>query len=107
MVGPAAGAAEHLRLEIIEDAATDLLKAAVPQLAALRAHGVGLTWDDMGTGASSLKHVTQLDVDGLKIDQGFIRDMDTNPSTLAVVRLFEQLTRMLEAWSHPELAVFG
>ena len=84
-------AAEHLGLEIIEDAATDLLNAAAPQLAALRAHGVALTWDDMGTGASSLKHVTQFDVDGLKIDQGFIRDMDTNPSALAVVRLLIHL----------------
>ncbi len=98
-----------------------------------------------------MKHVTQFDVDGLKIDQDFIRDMDTNPSALAVVRLLihladgigvsvtaegietaeqlatlarlgagygqgyhlavparlEQLTRMLEGWSHPAPAICG
>jgi diguanylate cyclase (GGDEF)-like protein len=83
--------AGRLRLELVEDAATDLLAAAAPQLAALRDHGVSLTWDDMGTGASSLKHVTQLEVDGLKIDQSFVRDMNTSSSALAVVRMLVHL----------------
>lgn len=83
--------ARHLRLELVEDADTDLLTAATPQLDALRVHGVSLTWDDMGSGASSLKHVTQLTVDGLKIDRAFVSDLHTTHSALAVVRMLVSL----------------
>lgn len=81
----------HLRLELVEDAGTELLTAAAPGLAELRRHGVSLTWDDMGSGASSLKHVTQLIVDGLKIDRTFVAEMHTSPSALAVVRMLVHL----------------
>ena len=50
-----------------------------------------MTWDDMGSGASSLQHVTQLKVDGLKIDRMFIAEMNTSPSALAVVRMLLHL----------------
>lgn len=88
-------AAQHLRLELVEDAETELLVAAAPRLDALRDLGVSLTWDDMGTGASSLRHVTQLRVDGLKIDRAFVNEMNTSPSALTVIRMLVHLAEGL------------
>jgi diguanylate cyclase len=62
----------------------------------LRNRAVALTWDDMGSGASSLRHVTQIPVDGLKIDQIFINDLHTSASALAVVRMLIHLAAGLD-----------
>jgi diguanylate cyclase (GGDEF)-like protein/PAS domain S-box-containing protein len=44
-------------------------------IADLKQRGMHIAIDDFGTGFSSLSHLQQLDVDTLKIDQSFIRDM--------------------------------
>jgi diguanylate cyclase (GGDEF)-like protein len=85
-----------LRLELVEDTDPELLTRAAPQLNALRDDGVSLTWDDMGSGSSSLKQVTQIDVDGLKIDRAFISEIETNPSAHAVVRMLILLANAME-----------
>lgn len=85
-----------LRLELVEDTDPELLAHAAPQLNALRDDGVSLTWDDMGSGSSSLRQVTQIDVDGLKIDRTFIQDLETNPSAHAVVRMLILLANAME-----------
>ncbi len=85
-----------LRLELVEDTDPELLAHAAPQLNALRDDGVSLTWDDMGSGSSSLKQVTQIDVDGLKIDRTFISEIETNPSAHAVVRMLILLANAME-----------
>lgn len=85
-----------LRLELVEDTDPELLTRAAPQLNALRDDGVLLTWDDMGAGSSSLKQVTQIDVDGLKIDRAFIAEIETNPSAHAVVRMLILLANAME-----------
>jgi diguanylate cyclase (GGDEF)-like protein len=89
--------AQHLRLKLVEDADTELLTIAAPQLATLRQNGVSLTWDDMGSGASALRHVTQVPVDGLKIDRIFINELHTSPSALAVVTMLIHLAAGLGA----------
>ncbi len=85
-----------LRLELVEDTDPELLERAAPQLNALRDDGVSLTWDDMGSGSSSLKQVTQIDVDGLKIDRAFIAEIETNPGAHAVVRMLIHLANAMQ-----------
>lgn len=85
----------RLRLELAEDAGTELLAAAAQRLSELRQLGVSLTWDDMGTGASSLRHLTQITVDGLKIDRTFVAEITTSPAALAVVRMLVHLADRL------------
>jgi EAL domain-containing protein (putative c-di-GMP-specific phosphodiesterase class I) len=51
--------------------------------------------DDFGTGFSSLSHLQQLDIDTLKIDQTFIRDMLDDASDLAITRSVISLGRGL------------
>lgn len=88
-------APHHLHLELAEDAGTDLLTTAASRLVAVRDLGVSLTWDDMGTGASSLQHLTQIQVDGMKIDRSFVTEMTTSSAALAVVRMLVNLAHGL------------
>ncbi|MFZ5851907.1 MAG: putative bifunctional diguanylate cyclase/phosphodiesterase, partial [Actinomycetota bacterium] len=81
----------RLRLEIPEAADLDAVLAAAPQLRELRSQGVSLTLDDMGAGSSSLRHLSQLAVDGLKIDRSFVAGLLGNDRDLAVVRLLVDL----------------
>ena len=55
-------------------------------LAQLRAAGVRIAIDDFGTGYSSLPYLRQLSVDVVKIDQYFVRDLDTNSDHQAFTR---------------------
>lgn len=85
-----------IKLEITESLALDV--ARVGQLIA-RAHaaGVKVALDDFGTGYSNLGHLHELHFDTVKLDQGFVRQMQSSPRCLAVVRAIVDMVRALEA----------
>jgi diguanylate cyclase (GGDEF)-like protein len=90
------GLAPHrLRLELPESATLGDMTAATSQLGQLRALGISVVLDDIGTGASSLQHISAIPVDGVKIDLTFIAGMLTNPTDAAIVQLLVQLGRAL------------
>ncbi|MBS0570754.1 MAG: EAL domain-containing protein [Proteobacteria bacterium] len=74
----------QLKIEITESLVLDY-----SQIATLieRAHTAGMqvALDDFGTGYSNLGHLHKLAFDTIKIDQGFIRQLD-DPRCLAIVR---------------------
>jgi len=80
-----------LRLELPETATLSHLDAARASLDVLRAASVRLTLDDMGAGASTLHHLTDLTLDGVKIDRRFVASMDEDERDAAVVRMLVEL----------------
>lgn len=79
-------APDSLELEITESFVMTDLAGAMKTLAEIKALGVRLSIDDFGTGYSSLSYLQQLNVDKLKIDISFIRDMTTNGGKAAIVQ---------------------
>ena len=76
--------ATNLKLEITESLVLDYAKVSA---LIERCHhaGIRVALDDFGTGYSNLGHLHKLSFDTLKLDQGFIRQLD-DPRCLAIVR---------------------
>ena len=84
-----------LHLEIIETIAMGDAERSGHVLAHLKALGVRLSIDDFGTGYSSLSRLRRLPVDTLKIDRGFISNMDRDPENREIVRAIIMLAHNL------------
>ncbi|HQZ35226.1 MAG TPA: EAL domain-containing protein [Ilumatobacteraceae bacterium] len=76
----------RLLLEVTETMLLDDDALALDVLAQLREIGIRIAIDDFGTGYSSLAYLRQLAVDVVKIDQSFIRDLDSNSDHQALAR---------------------
>lgn len=75
-----------LELEITENSFIEQDSVALTILNSLKKMGISLSIDDFGTGYSSLSYLKRFPVDGLKIDQSFIRDVITDKDDAAIVR---------------------
>jgi len=86
-------------LEITESILIDDVSLVTSILERLRALGVRLALDDFGTGYSSLAYLRQLDVDYIKIDQSFMRDLERSSETgvilMSLVSLVQGLGKKL------------
>ena len=78
--------ADAFCLEITESAIMDDPQRALATLDGLSAMGFTLSIDDFGTGYSSLAYLKKLPVDELKIDQSFVRSMETDSDDAMIVR---------------------
>lgn len=61
----------------------------------LSAAGLSIALDDFGTGYASLSHLKQFPIDIIKIDQRFVRDLETSPDDAAIIRTVLNLSYSL------------
>ena len=87
--------AHRLELEITERVFINDPASAGEKLRALVDIGVGIALDDFGKGYSSMSHLQALSLTRLKIDRGFIADIETQKGA-AFVRAIIQLAKALE-----------
>lgn len=93
-------AAHHLRannltLEITETTAMNDADASMAVLQRLSDMGVDLSIDDFGTGYSSLMYLKRLPANELKIDRGFVRDLEQDSDDAAIVSAIVALGQAL------------
>jgi diguanylate cyclase (GGDEF)-like protein/PAS domain S-box-containing protein len=85
-----------LELELTEGIMMGDTEAAMVFLAQMHELGVRLSIDDFGTGFSSLSYLKKLPLDRLKVDQTFVRDIETDESDAAIVRSIISLGHRLK-----------
>ena len=85
----------RLHIELTETSAIKDLAAAQAMIGGLRGLGCAVHLDDFGSGFSSFSHLKLLDVDTIKIDGSFIRDLDTDPHNQLFVGAMIAIARNL------------
>lgn len=85
----------NLCFEITESQFISNLDQATRLMRRVRSYGCRFALDDFGTGFSSYGYLKELDVDYLKIDGTFVRDIDTNAVDEAIVSSIAGVARAI------------
>jgi diguanylate cyclase (GGDEF)-like protein/PAS domain S-box-containing protein len=88
-------APEYLELELTEGVAMHNPQNGVAIMDKLHERGIRMSIDDFGTGYSSLSYLKKFKVYKLKIDQSFVRDIDTETEDRAIVNGVISLAKSL------------
>ena len=72
-------------LELTESVAMTNPQAAIAIMDDFHDRGIRISIDDFGTGYSSLSYLKRFQIDKLKIDQSFVRDIEHDPDDKAIV----------------------
>jgi diguanylate cyclase (GGDEF)-like protein/PAS domain S-box-containing protein len=87
---------EALELEITESMLMNNVDENIDMLRQLSDLGVTIAIDDFGTGYSSLAYLRRFQVDTLKIDQSFVRDVETSLDDAAIIEAIIALGHSLK-----------
>ncbi|MEU4625330.1 bifunctional diguanylate cyclase/phosphodiesterase [Actinoplanes sp. NPDC023801] len=86
---------DQLCIEVTEHSIMNDPGTAIETLERIRALGVKTSIDDYGTGYSSMTYLRLLPLDELKIDRSFVKDIATDPGSLALVASTAELGHTL------------
>lgn len=93
-----AGDLRGVVLEVTEQQPVDDYGALLAVIDPLRTAGALLAIDDAGAGFSSLKHVTTLRPDLVKVDRGLVAGIDADETKAAVVETLGIFASRVDAW---------
>ncbi|MFD2181902.1 EAL domain-containing protein [Rhodoplanes azumiensis] len=88
-------AADRLELEITERVFLDDSEKTLRTLRRLKQAGIRIAMDDFGTGYSSLSYLRSFPFDKIKIDRGFVMDLDDGSDRMAIVQAVVHMARAL------------
>lgn len=77
---------KRVTLEILEGISAGGKKNHLKQLSALKKSGYSIAIDDFGVEYSNFERILELDIDFLKIDAQYIKDIDTNPKSYEITK---------------------
>ncbi len=75
---------KSMAIEITEHLLLDAESGITDKLLIFRDAGIQISIDDFGTGYSSLSYLKKFDIDYLKIDQSFVRNLATDSNDMAL-----------------------
>lgn len=84
-------------LEITEDVAIEANEQVRRQITEVKRMGFSISIDDFGSGYTSLRAVSQLEVDEIKVDRSFLYGLDVNPNSYAVFSSIIHLGELAKA----------
>ncbi|WGS21745.1 EAL domain-containing protein [Bradyrhizobium sp. ISRA463] len=89
---------DALELEVTENIALRNDEAIIGSLQQLRAKGIGIAFDDFGTGYASLSSLTRFPLTRIKIDRGFVANIagQSGAEDAAIVRSIIAMARNLK-----------
>ena len=86
---------KQLVIEITESMLIERPAESVRRMQQLKTLGIGLALDDFGTGYSALNTLSQYPLDIVKLDQSFIRRMDTSEQDAILVKAIVNMSKAL------------
>ncbi|WP_346778063.1 EAL domain-containing protein [Paraburkholderia sp. Ac-20347] len=88
-------APERLELELTESTIFANRARSLEILREIKAMGVGIALDDFGTGYSSLDTLRAFPFDKIKLDGSFVKEIDSDPQAIAIIRAVLALGKSL------------
>ncbi len=95
VIGASGVAPQRITLEILEGGEFAEYATALSAMHDIKALGMRLALDDVGSAYASLLRLKNLPIDEIKLDQGFVRTLEERPQDLHFVRTMQELATEL------------
>ena len=93
---------QQIVFELLETEAIDDPQKSIAFFSELKRVGFAIAIDDFGTGHSNFANLSMMQVDFIKIDGQFVKDILTNPNSLAITKSINEFTKVMGAKSIAE-----
>lgn len=94
---------ENVGLEITETSRIMDLERAEKVIQQIRASGMEVSLDDMGSGSASFQYIRAMTVDYIKIDGSYIKEVLTNKRDAAILKALSRLCQELDIGTIAEM----